>query len=306
MQKPYVVAIGDCGIDRYFTCTRWPDLGEQFGVTPAETYVGGLVANASRTIAAYGIPTYFIGATPNDGEGAYVVENMKAAGLDMSLHRVLDGEPLSVCWIFTVPSGERTIIYSERETTPLDLSEEQQQAIFGADYVYTTIGGMARYGNTREVYAKAREKGVRIACDFEAYNAGYDPEMFKYIDIVLINDHDFVLISDGADESEVVNRMLNDGANTVVITKGVDGASAYTKDEAVHCSSYKVDVVDTTGAGDTFNSSFVSCMLWGKSLQEACDFASAAAGRAVTQLGPTGGVTAVENVLAFKESHELR
>lgn len=306
MQKPYVVAIGDCGIDRYYNCTRWPQLGEQFGVAPAATYVGGLVANASRTIATYGIPTYFFGATPNDGDGTYVVENMKAAGLNMSLHRMIEGEPLSVCWIFTVPSGERTIIYAEREVTPLELSEEQQQAIFGAEYVYTTLGGMARYSNTREVYAKARELGVKIACDFEAYNAGYDAEMFKYIDIVLINDHDFALISDGAEEQDVVNRMLGDGANTVVITKGVDGASAYTKEETVHCSSYKVDVVDTTGAGDTFNSSFVSCMLWGKSLQEACEFASAAAGRAVTQLGPSGGVTPVENVLEFKATHELR
>ena len=306
MQKPYVVAIGDCGIDRYYNCTRWPQLGEQFGVAPAATYVGGLVANASRTIATYGIPTYFFGATPNDGDGTYVVENMKAAGLNMSLHRMIEGEPLSVCWIFTVPSGERTIIYAEREVTPLELSEEQQQAIFGAEYVYTTLGGMLRYSNTKEVFTKARELGVKIACDFEAYSGGREEDLVNFVDIVLINDHDFALLSKGADETEFVNKLLDNGAQTVVITKGVQGASAYTKQETVHCSSYKVDVVDTTGAGDTFNSSFVSCMLWGKSLQEACEFASAAAGRAVTQLGPSGGVTPVENVLEFKATHELR
>lgn len=307
-QKPYVVAIGDCGIDHYYNAKRWPSLGEQYGVVPADTYVGGLVANASRTIAGYGIHTLFMGVTPDNEDGKYILDTMQKAGLDLNLHRVDPDAQTSVCLIFTVPSGERTILYLDRQKqNSRELSPDQIDAILNADFVYTTLGGMSSYTNTKEVFAKAREAGVPIACDFESFD-GSAPlsELIDYIDYILINDHDFAYLPQGKSEQDTCDALIENGATMVVVTKGAQGVSVYAKDQVVHHGAYDVQVVDTTGAGDTFNSSFVSCMVWGKTIQEACDFATAAAGRAVTVLGPSGGVTSVENVLAFQNTHSLK
>lgn len=58
----------------------------------------------------------------------------------------------------------------------------------------------------------------------------------------------------------------------------------------------RFDVVDTTGAGDTFNSSFVRCLMNQMSIQESARFANAAAGRSVTVMGPKGGVCSAEEI----------
>ncbi len=93
-----------------------------------------------------------------------------------------------------------------------------------------------------------------------------------------------------------VGELLQAGVEIVVTTLGADGCDCRTLAERVHVPGVKVPVVDTTGAGDTFNSSFVHCVLSGKGLGYAARFANAAAAHAVTRFGPKGGVTSIKTV----------
>ena len=81
------------------------------------------------------------------------------------------------------------------------------------------------------------------------------------------------------------------------VTLGEKGSLTATKNEMFRTPAIKQQVVDTTGAGDTFNSSFITYLLMGKSIREAALFANTAGGYSVTQYGPKGGV----NDLSFIE-----
>ena len=98
--------------------------------------------------------------------------------------------------------------------------------------------------------------------------------------------------------------LLDDGCTAVVTTLGADGCDCRTKDCHVRLPGHMVSVVDTTGAGDTFNASFTHCLLHGMAPESAAKFSNAAAARAVTILGPRGGVAPVSEVEAFLAQHQ--
>lgn len=85
-------------------------------------------------------------------------------------------------------------------------------------------------------------------------------------------------------------------AETVVITLGAEGCYCRTREGEVRMPGNRVQAVDTTGAGDTFNCAFTVCMLAGKSLNYAAEFANAAGAHAVTGHGARAGVASIEEI----------
>lgn len=77
-------------------------------------------------------------------------------------------------------------------------------------------------------------------------------------DIVKVSDEDLDWISPGVGHEAAIGAMLENGASIVLLTKGSDGVDAYTKDKKLSVAAQKVEVVDTIGAGDTFNAGFLS------------------------------------------------
>lgn len=93
------------------------------------------------------------------------------------------------------------------------------------------------------------------------------------------------------------------GVQKVVITLGSRGVfiSADGREEIVPC--FKVDALDTTGAGDAFNGAFLTALAEGKDEWEAARFANALAAISVTRLGTTPAMPTREEVDAFLKEH---
>jgi sulfofructose kinase len=86
----------------------------------------------------------------------------------------------------------------------------------------------------------------------------------------------------------------------IAVTLGNLGAVVMVADGSVYASpAYEVDVVDTTGAGDTFHGAFLYGLLAGWSVERTLDFSNAAAALCCTELGARGGARSLEDVLAL-------
>ena len=103
---------------------------------------------------------------------------------------------------------------------------------------------------------------------------------------------------------EFCQKLFGLGVEAVILTLGKDGCRLITKEDDIYIPTYKVKVADTTGCGDTFNSTFLASVLTGKSLPEAAKYANAAANMAATVLGPRGGITTFDKVDKFIEDQE--
>jgi ribokinase len=93
--------------------------------------------------------------------------------------------------------------------------------------------------------------------------------------------------------------LLERGAQNVIVTLGVNGALIVNKDITRHIPSFKVDVVDTTAAGDAFIGGFASAVLQNKSLEEAVRYGCACGALATTKFGAQPSLPTREEVERF-------
>ena len=127
--------------------------------------------------------------------------------------------------------------------------------------------------------------------------------MIGYATTVSFNEFAAELYSNGMPFEDFKEELFSKGVETIILTLAEKGAKIITREGEWQVSCYDVTPVDTTGAGDTFNSSFCVAKVLGLSDPEALRFANAAANMSVTVQGPRGGITTREKVEEFMRTH---
>jgi sugar/nucleoside kinase (ribokinase family) len=89
----------------------------------------------------------------------------------------------------------------------------------------------------------------------------------------------------------------------ILLTQGAQGSTVYHQDQVIPISPLQVNVVDTTGAGDTFNASFLHAYQKGWPLKACAEFATAAASRAIMTLGARSGIASESEILEFQNHY---
>lgn len=127
----------------------------------------------------------------------------------------------------------------------------------------------------------------------------------SYVDVMKISDEETALLTDIVEPENAAKKLVEMGVSVVAVTLGKDGAWVCTQDGSALVYGFKADMVDTTGAGDSFWGGFLKCLLEsGKrpesiSLQEAVDFArygNAVASLCVEKRGAIPAMPAVEEI----------
>lgn len=108
------------------------------------------------------------------------------------------------------------------------------------------------------------------------------------------NEHECRIVLD--DFTSPIEDLLAKYPNKLLMTEGSKGVRFHNGTEIVHVPSIAVDVVDTTGAGDTFNGALAVALSEGETLQKAIRFANIAGGLSVTKLGAQGGMPTRDRV----------
>ena len=110
------------------------------------------------------------------------------------------------------------------------------------------------------------------------------------------------LSDDSLSFRDLAVHIRNDGIDTVVVKRGSKGAYAINeKDEEVKIPAFKCEAVDTTAAGDSFNSGFLYSYLKGYDLAKSCTIANWVASKSVQSIG-ISGLPALEELEEFMES----
>ena len=106
-------------------------------------------------------------------------------------------------------------------------------------------------------------------------------------DILLINESELRLLCDNNKDSlkELAIGFLDLGIETIVVKKGSDGVFAINNTEECEVDAYSCDVVDTTGAGDSFNSGFLYSYLKGYDLEKSCRIGNWVASKSIEGFG---------------------
>lgn len=305
MKRDRIVMIGSGCIDEYYELDYVPGMGEKTICHPKGALVGGMIGNAASVAAAYGMDTYLMDVVNRGSNVEIVLEDCKKQGIKLDLMRYDDSLPDVKCMIF-LKDGERMIYVVPTQKRELTLDAAQEKILEETAYIYSTTMELRCFKRPFEVINGFRSRGSKLVLDVEYLDGGAidtEWEIIRKADILFVNSE-----GDGQMKEKIAldySSVLNQEGCTVIVTKGDKGCSIYEPSGNVtDINAYRVPLVDTTGAGDTFNASFVYGMSQGWGVKEAGEFASAAAARSIGYMGPRSGAVGVEKVAQFINTYK--
>lgn len=264
---------------------------------------GGTGGNTAAALARLGIPTRFIGTVGDDGYGRWSAEDLQKEGIDTRFLHIVDGFFTSIVLAVIHPDGERELfVWPDSGGAHTRLSPEMitPDVLESAGWLHTT-GLCLREEPVREAQLKAmrlaKEAGLSVSLDLNLRMEtwGLDNTIRKAFDqavsladVVFGSGMDEILPYTGLDSIRKGAEDLSAGERIVIARLGSEGALAVGPGVFFTSPAFKVDLVDTLGAGDAFNGGFICAQMENQSLEECVRWGNAAAGLKIGQTGARG------------------
>ena len=298
--RDYAVYIGDVALDEYYRADRWPSIADKENVKTLEAVPGGMIANAACVRAGLGEKTLFW-TCMNDGPiSRALLEDLEERGIDTSLSVIDNSLPDSKTMIFLV-KDEHTVFIPDIEIDHIDVTDEMVEVMKGASYIYSTSGTLMslRYKGRHwnDFSQEIRDAGTRVIVDFDVdYERNHDDKRFVTVDIGFFNETGYDSIRQDRSFEQQAEKLHSLGMKLVIVTLAEKGCIIYQEGkQAIRIPARKTEVVDVTGAGDTFCSCF-SSMMDELGLIKAAEFATAAASACISSMGARSGVRSKEEI----------
>ena len=293
-----IVVAGAINTDLVATVAHAPEAGETVTGDAFAVFGGGKAANQAVAASRAGESAAVVGAVGDDAFGADRLRDLVADTIDVGAVAKIPGMASGVALITVERAGENRIAYVPSPT--LKVTGEQI-----ADALRRHRPAV--YLQPNEVPIDAAAVAFRTTQELGAttiLNAAPDPEtvgpLLSDVDYLIANEGEAFAILGKRDSLEAAARVLAvEHGLRVVLTAGAAGAYCADAGETFHVPAPRVDVVDTTGAGDTFCGALAACIARGLVFREAVTWAVHAGALAATVAGAQPSIPHREAVDAF-------
>lgn len=233
-------------------------------------YAGGAVFNSAIALGRLGVPTEFFSGLSTDLFGEQIRRVLAESGVG-TRNAALSPRPTTLAFV-RLQDGHATYTFYDENTAGRMLSESDLPTL-GDDVDAMLFGAISLIpepcGSTYEALMR-REHRRRVVMLDPNIRPGFitDREshlarmrrMIAMADIVKLSDDDLAWFGEQGGAPEIAARWLGLGPKLVIVTGGSKGATGYSASGTVTVDSLKVDVVDTVGAGDTFNAGVIAAL----------------------------------------------
>lgn len=288
-----IVVAGSANTDLVARVSHHPEPGETLIASGYAVHQGGKGANQAVAAARLSAPVRFVGAVGDDDFGGQIVAGLADERIDTQAVQRLPGSS-GLALITVDEAGENRIVVIPGANGALDGSLDLTHAMGGATAVLVQLETPALFVNA--ALAAGRAAGAEIILN-AAPAAPLDDLDMAAVDWLMVNAGETAYLVDEAEgqtRAQTTNqaRWLAERYDLDVITTlGADGALWARHDGSYgHIVGQDCEVVDTTGAGDTFAGAFAAARLDGRSIEAAVQFAIVAASLSVGQAGARAGM----------------
>ncbi len=287
-----LINFGSCNIDYVYAVDHIVAGGETEAARGLEIFPGGKGLNQSIAAARAGAAVYHAGCI---GEGGKFLEQMlKESGVDTSYLRRVDGKN-GHAMIQVSRTGENSIIiYPGANACVTREMIDEVLADFGEGDILMLQNEISNVGY---IVDRAYERGMRIVLNPSPISEEMLRLDLKKITYLVLNEVEARAITGCEDMREALGFLAKRyPALRVVLTVGARGCIYRDEVGEIFRPSYKVEVKDTTAAGDTFTGYFVAELTRGTEISEALRVASCAAAIAVSRSGAAPSIPTVDEV----------
>ncbi|WP_298703859.1 ribokinase [uncultured Veillonella sp.] len=293
-----IVVIGSCNIDITVLADKRPAAGETILGQSLHVSPGGKGANQAVAAAKLGANVTMVGYIGDDPYGQMILDNLHQHHINTDYIVTLPDETSGTAHI-TLAEGDNSIIVIQGANARVDetVVDKAWDAIMKADLVM--LQNEIPLSTITYITKKCAAAGIKVLLN-PAPAAQLDRDALENATYVTPNEHELSALYPG---QEIKDTMLAH-AGKIIVTLGSEGVGYAEDGELRRVPSFKVEPVDTTGAGDTFNGAFATAIVNNKSLAEAIHYGNAAAALSILKLGAQEGMPTALEVTSFLESRK--
>jgi len=288
---------------------RMSEPGECQMLETIEYSTGGCTLNTAVILAKLNVRTAILGLIGNDAAGKYLRAECDRFGIDTIGLNVREGVRTTTCMVMVTSSGEPGFFYRPGGTERFSLADVDHDVISRSDYLHISGVMKLRALDVTSLLKAAKQAGKTVTMDVDYDPDGRWPERVKpylgFVDLFMPSESEAALITGKETPEDMARFLLRSGLQTAVIKLGCKGS--FYMDAAGASGfvpSFKVDVVDATGAGDAFCAGFLSRFIKGASLAECCLWGNACGALTITVAGAGDGIKNAKQVEALLAAGE--
>lgn len=310
-------------MDQVVQLERLPIMGETLlGAGSLRLVPGGKGANQAVAMARLGASVSMAGRIGRDPFGEHLLASLRKDGVDTSLVVVDEQEASGVAFIFLSPLGENAIVVAAGANMRVGADTSQMQRIHAA---LTQSSALVLQLETpletvKTLITAGYQAGVPVVLNL-APALAMPLEILRQLHVLIVNETEASFLRDTLAGSSSTSLLVQDieeasllaaqlhelGIPHVVVTLGSHGAILAHKDasgatECIHQQPPRVQVVDTTAAGDCFAGAFTVALTEGQEPAEALRFAVYASALKVTKFGAQSGLPTRQEVETLLQS----
>ena len=294
--------------DILISVPAYPDLGKDVNVSRVKMVLGGSAANFGVAITKLGLFSGMIGKVCDDWFGKFALAELQRGGIDISQVMVEKGTDSGIVTSIVDGMGERTMFSYRGVNTRLEPSEIDPNYIRKATLLHISGYGLVK-SPQREAVLKcarlAKESGVLTSFDpgplIHLAESSAVSQILGLTDVFLPNYDEMRCLPEGD-----VEPLLNAGPKIIGVKMGNRGCLVAQGDKRIRMPAFKVNVMDTTGAGDAWGAGFMAALLREPAnLERASKFANAAAAIAIGKEGAIASLPSEHEVNCFLANQDI-
>ena len=289
-----ILNFGSCNIDQVYSLDHIVRVGETQTTYKLETFPGGKGLNQSIAIARAGAKVYHAGCVGCDGD--MLIDVLSESGVDLSyLKRVDEKNGHAIIQVTTAGENSIFLYAGSNEMVSREYIDSVLEHFCEGDIILL----QNEISNIDYIVKRAYEKKMSIVLNPSPFNEKLNEIDFNMISCVILNEVEAGEIAKCESAEECLSFFKNNYPNIkVMLTLGSKGCVYMDAEHEIFQPAFKVNVVDTTAAGDTFTGYFLSEVSQGTDYERVLKIATAASAIAVSRSGAAPSIPCKDEVLA--------
>jgi sugar/nucleoside kinase (ribokinase family) len=304
MEKQFdVLVVGELNVDLILNqIDKFPEIGKEVLANHMSLTLGSSSAIFASNLSTLGTSVAFSGKLGHDNFGDHIISSLKSRGVDTT-HIIRSVKHATGTTIVLNYGEDRAMVtyqgamkYMTMQDIPEDLFSSCRHLHLSSVFLQPGLTD-----DLGKLFQKAKSFGLTTSIDpqwdpAEKWEIGIQ-QLLPYVDVFMPNIKELCALTGAADLKEALNK-IKSHSNIVVVKNGSEGAYLWDGSQLMHQPPFlNKEVVDSIGAGDSFDSGFIHKYLQGKSLKECLEFGALTGAINTTR---SGGTNAFENLNLVK------
>jgi len=306
-----IAVVGSINIDYTVYVEKRPVAGETVIGSDVMVNTGGKGANQAVAAARTGAFVQMIGCVGDDHNSEIAMEALKKQNVGTAGIKTVNSRHTGMAVIMLDNLKENSIVVCPGANHAIQFADIKQSLDALPCLKLIVLQLEIPMDCVTETIKYAAKRNVKVFLDpAPVPSSGLPEEVYPLLDYISPNSIEAEMLSGikvvNADSARnAAKKFLDKGVKNVIIKLGESGVYAVNKDEEIMFPAFKVDVVDTTAAGDTFAGAFCSRLIKGDSFSDSIYYANAAAALSVTKKGAQQSMPQDKEVEAFIKSNAM-